>query len=668
MRRILSLLCPLVLLFSGCVQEELQTNESASLDGRIFTASFEQDQTRTYLEDGNLLRWNAGDQISLFDGNTLNRQYQFDGETGDNSGTFSIVDKPYGTGNALNANCAVYPYASDVKISEGGVITAMLPSVQNYAENSFGLGANTMVAVTKDVDDTFLKFKNTCGYLKLQLYGEDVTVKSITLTGNNNEKIAGKASITYTYAQEPTIDVNDDATTSITLDCGDGVNIGTTAETATAFWVVVPPTTFEEGFEIIITDVNGKIFTKSTSNAINIERNTIQPMAAFKVEILKIPNNQIWYTSSNGKIVTPYDSSVFGATILSNTYIDGKGVIEFNRDITSIGKKAFYLCSTLTSIDIPNNVTEIGQTVFYYCSSLKRVTIGNGVTSIGNGAFGGCSALTSINIPNSVVKIGEWAFSNCNMTRVTIPNSVTEIGKYAFRHCESLTSFYGKFASEDNRCLIVNGVLNSFASAGLTSYSIPNSVTEIGEMAFVGCSTLTSVTVPNSVTEIGMEAFRGCKALTSFHGEFASEDNRCLIIDGVLKAFAYAGLTTYTIPNGVTEIGNYTFYSCSVLNSVNMPNSVTDIGDLAFNGCSSLTSVSIPKNVVSIGDYAFSNCSALKTVYCKPTTPPTSDFWGGMFDKNASSRKIYVPTESVNAYKTAKYWSDYASYIEGCDF
>jgi hypothetical protein len=139
------------------------------------------------------LRWNAGDQITIFDSNTLNQQYQFDGETGDNGGTFSKVSNSFGTGNDLNCHYAVYPYNKDIKITETGVITATLPAEQSYAENSFGLGANTMVAVTKDVDDTFLKFRNVGGYLKLQLYGENVTVKSITLTGNNNEKLAGKA-------------------------------------------------------------------------------------------------------------------------------------------------------------------------------------------------------------------------------------------------------------------------------------------------------------------------------------------------------------------------------------------------------------------------------------------------------------------------------------------
>lgn len=128
MKNILSLLLPFAILISGCSQEELRNSQLDFQDGRIFTASFEQNETRTYIENGNLLRWNAGDQISLFDGNTLNRQYQFDGENGDNSGTFSIVSNPFGTGNDLDCHYAVYPYASDVKITENGVIAATLPA------------------------------------------------------------------------------------------------------------------------------------------------------------------------------------------------------------------------------------------------------------------------------------------------------------------------------------------------------------------------------------------------------------------------------------------------------------------------------------------------------------------------------------------------------------
>lgn len=282
MKKHLSLILLLTILVSGCNQEEILKNESAN--GKTFTASFEQNESRTYVEEGNLLRWTKGDLISLFNSNTLNQQYKFDGETGANSGTFSKVESPFGTGNDLNCHYAVYPYASEITISEGGVLTATLPAEQSYAANSFGLGANTMVAITEDTDDTFLKFQNVGGYLKLQLYGDDITVKSITLTGNNNEKLAGVAKINPVYGQDPTISMDANAIENITLDCGEGVKIGSTAETATAFWIVVPPTTFENGFEVTITDINDKGMTKSTSNEISIARNVIKPMAVFEVE------------------------------------------------------------------------------------------------------------------------------------------------------------------------------------------------------------------------------------------------------------------------------------------------------------------------------------------------------------------------------------------------
>lgn len=286
MKKYMSILALLAVLVSGCNNNDELEKQSASSSSRVFTASFHSDESRTYVEEGNLLRWTEGDQISLFDGNTLNRQYKFDGKTGANAGTFSLVEKPYGTGNSLNtANYAVYPYASNISITESGVITATLPAEQNYSVNSFGLGDNTMVAVTEGKEDTFLKFKNVGGYLKLQLYGDDVTVKSITLTGNNNEKLAGTATITSSYGDDPIVSMSADATKTIMLDCGEGVKLGTTTETATAFWLVLPETTFDRGFTVVVTDVNGAKFTKSTSKNIFIERNYIMSMTAFEVEV-----------------------------------------------------------------------------------------------------------------------------------------------------------------------------------------------------------------------------------------------------------------------------------------------------------------------------------------------------------------------------------------------
>lgn len=161
-----------------------------------------------------------------------------------------------------------------------------------------------------------------------------------------------------------------------------------------------------------------------------------------------------------------------------------------------------------------------------------------------------------------------------------------------------------------------------------------NNIEKIGEGAFMSCTTLTSITIPGSVTSIDRNAFSYCTSLT-----------------GV------------AIPDSVTSIGLTAFYGCSSLTNVTIPDSVTTIGDSAFLGCSSLTSITIPDSVTSIYQYAFYNCPSLISVYCKATTPPSLGYQ--TFYANASARKIYVPMESVEAYKTAKYWSAYASAIEG---
>ena len=599
MKKILSLLFPLTILISGCSLEEMQEQQMNLQDGRLFKSSFEQNETRTYVENGNLLRWNAGDQITIFEGNTLNRKYQFDGETGDNAGTFSIVSKPFGTGNDLNCHYAVYPYASNIKITEDGAITATLPSEQSYAYDSFGLGANTMVAVTKDLDDTFLKFKNVCGYLKLQLYGTNITVKSIVLTGNDNEKLAGKATITTDHILQPAATIVNDASTSLTLDCGDGVKIGPTAENATTFWITVPPTIFKSGFTVTITDINGKTFSKSTSKEISIERNVIQPMKAFEVELKgdPIPENQIWYISTDGKIVVPYSNNGFGASFISNTYENGLGVITFDGAVTSIGKNAFMYCSNLESVILPNTVTYISGNAFYD-TSLESVLIPENVISIGEQAFASCDKLQSISLPDGLKSIGKYAFGSCrNLSDIVLPGEMTVIEEGMFYGCSSVTNI------NLPKNITTIGAY-SFHGTSVTNITIPNKVVSIGNSAFNGCN-LVNLTIPASVTSIGYNAFEGSS------GELIVN---CNIPSGQSvsnRPFYNTNFTKITIGDAVTSIGRLAFYGCTSLTSLTIGKNVTKIGEKAFLG-TNITSLDIPDSVTSMGESAFSGCTLLK--------------------------------------------------------
>ena len=252
-------------------------------------------------------------------------------------------------------------------------------------------------------------------------------------------------------------------------------------------------------------------------------------------------------------------------------------------------------------------VTSIRDRAFYGCSELTSVTIPNSVTRIDNRAFMGCSKLTSAPIPPSVTYIDYSAFSGCSgLTSVTIHNAVTYIGDFAFRDCSGVTSVI--FNAE--KCTEM-GYISVYVFSGctkLTSLSIGDKVSRIPDYAFHGCSKLTSVTIPNSVTSIGNEAFYGCSGLSSLTipNSVTSIGNKAF--------FECRGLESLTIGSSVTSIGNEAFKRCSGLASLTIPSSVTSIGNEAFFECKGLASLTIGNSVTSIGESAFSGCSGLTTV------------------------------------------------------
>ena len=228
-------------------------------------------------------------------------------------------------------------------------------------------------------------------------------------------------------------------------------------------------------------------------------------------------------------------------------------------------------------------------------------SIRKGVKVIGDSAFEWCDSLTSINIPNSVTTIGDGAFWGCDsLTCITIPSSVvTIIGNPFFYWHGNLYNESKTFMYEDHVLFNKNKTTLIAYRAKETNYTIPNSVTTIGEDAFSYCNSLTSINIPNSVTTIGEGAFYNCNSLTSIN----IPNNVTTIGEGAFwQCFS---LTSINIPNGVTTIGEKAFWECTSLTSINIPNSVTTIGEKAFWECTSLTSINIPNSVTTIGNSAF---------------------------------------------------------------
>lgn len=273
-----------VMLLTACNSEQLQeppTSDKSDSTNFYAVAESPEPDTKVYADESLKVLWNADDRIAIFNKYTYGFEYRFNGVEGATAGSFSQVpNEDFVTGNALPLVYAVYPYDEITSINNSGVLSLSLPETQLYKENSFGIRANTMVAVSEDNN---LSFKNLCGFLVLKLYGSGITVKSIVLTGNKGEKIAGAATVTAPLGSTPSTAMKTSAKESVTLDCGSGVTIGSSAGSYTTFWLVLPPTSFSEGFTITVNDILGGTFEKKTTKPVAVTRSRLTTMAPIEV-------------------------------------------------------------------------------------------------------------------------------------------------------------------------------------------------------------------------------------------------------------------------------------------------------------------------------------------------------------------------------------------------
>ena len=316
-----------------------------------------------------------------------------------------------------------------------------------------------------------------------------------------------------------------------------------------------------------------------------------------------VPHNEIWYTSTDGNIVEPS----LGASYDSEA-----------SEMKSFGA------------NIISNTYEDGKGVITFDGDVKYIT---------SGAFYGCETLNAVTVPKCITEITEGAFNLCSsLTSFDIPDSVTELGVQAFGSCKALESV-----------------------------TIGKGVKSIGHAAFFMCTSLTSITIPENVTSFGTYPFGKCVNLEEFCGPYAVENGKLLICNGTLAGIAPKGMTECFIPDGVTTINAGALAYCTGLTYITIPETVTTIGSDAFYGCSSLTELYFPANVSSIGSYSFAMTTNLEKVYFESVTPPTTvlNVWDNWNAFDYTSAKIYVPSESLDAYKSAEHWSNYADRIKG---
>lgn len=664
MKRVLLMFA--VLLMASCEQSPIE-EQSMLNQPEEFWATLEgadENDTRTYLDEQTRMRWTADDRMTIFKKTTYNREFAFTGKTGANAGGFKqvSVDDDFWFGYDVDYNYAIYPHSAANEFDETDCFfTTTMPAEQTYVENSFGLGANTMVAVSESGQ---MVFKNVGSYLRVMLWGENQTVKKITLSSIAGEALAGEAKIFATLTDVPTCTMIG-TSSSIVLNCTDAVEVNTTEDAPVAFWIVLPPVVLAEGYKVVVENVDGdtqefavnkeKTFKRNVYNTLKreltIEKEEVTPIApdgmvtihnAEKGMLLVELMEDDYASIESMKVTGTMNDEDFLWIYYEMPALRYLDISELN--ITTLPNRSFYQSTNVETIILPAALQTIPDEVFYE-SVVKEVYLNDGLQTIGNEAFRGCSNLTAIHIPQSVESIGTSAFAYC-----TILSNVTFDKGCKLNALKS--SVFAQTAIESiNIPACVETIETPFSSCtnlSTVTFESNSKLKQIEHSSFgynAGMTALTSIEIPNSVEIIADGAFYLTRSLE--HVDF--EQNSSLISIGP-DTFRSCGLTEICIPASVQKIYYQAFRYCTQLQTLQFEanSCLTDIGIGiskneyhdeymgTFEGCTNLTDIIIPASVNVIHARAFAQCSSLKSV---------------AFEAN-SQLKIIDGGYAVNGYST----------------
>ena len=666
------------LVLASCTKEQFSESRVVLPGQEItLTATRGDPETRTERASDGAVLWSPGDQISLFYGSGTDGGSCFTAQNAETAkvanftGTIGVITG----GNDVSVEdtyfWATYPYNATASC-DGTSVTTVLPSEQVATPDTF-------------VDDLFpsigrsqglnMAFYNICGGLKFTVSEEGI--KSVTLKGNNGEQLAGRINVGLDEKGLPFLRGIEKAEESITVSAPNGESL----LPGKSYYIILIPTVFDNGFSLTFVKDGFKAVKNRTAKT-TIRRSVFGSLTTPDAglaweEVLDSqtvpPDNEVWYTTYDGRIIELNNENPFDATIVSHTYENGKGIICCDAPITEVVNYAF---------------------------ADERYKV-----------------INSIFLPNSVIYLRNRALYGTNIKEFHLPDALKYVGDYAL-NIDSLEKFSGNNVSEDGRCVIFaecleshygnqyngGGYLAAFARAGLTSYELPSETETVYGSAFDSCSDLREIIfneglkvidsgfkydsfdcdiyLPSTLEGIGSDLFTCTKGIRGFYGNenFHTADHMCLTTPyGDLISFAGESLEEYIIPEGIESIGLNAFYQLPALRTLTFPSSLKSVHQSAFYDCPNLEMVygdctsedhkgivfgnkyqlllakkgvieyEVPEGIQSIGYEAFSQSQELETIILPDTV---KELGGYAFSCCPKLKKVVLSSnlETVDRY------------------
>ena len=636
---------------SSCINELEDSFESHTITSITAAAEQSDPETKTIL-DGVTLKssWIAGDAINVFFGASESSKFtcQSDGAIAQFKGSIDVVT---GGGDGLTDDTSlwgIYPYSSKTTC-DGTSVTYTLPSVQEAKAGSFADDLFPTVAKSKNF---YMSFNNLCGSFRFTVTNPDIV--KVTLRGNENENIAGRAKVIVN--EYPEVSEIIEGTTLLTMNAPDGQCF----EVGKDYYFALYPTEFKSGLTLTFYKSDSmaeyvhdsaytlrrNVFTRFRDKDKNLTFSPINDKPSdqniiFADAVMKEMCVNAFDTNGDGelsyaeaaavtdlsqmnltkKTFKTFDEFQYFTSVKSipDSYFKQIGIqsitlpeglvsigdssfesssltalIKLPESLTSIGNASFKGCTRLTTIEFPESLTSIGDHSFMRCSSIVNLNLPDGILSIGNSAFHSCTGLIDISIPKEVKYIGNSVFSGCtNLETANLPEGITQIPDTLFYHCSRLSKV-----------------------------NIPEGVTKIGNRAFYETN-LREIVIPESLSECGSEIFAWSRDVvegnTSLEKVFISNLSAWCKIDfdnqsgnPLCDADLYLNgelLVDLLIPEDISFINHYSFYRCNSIKNVIIPEGVIGIGKQAFSRVD-LDSITIPESMTQVDGF-MSHCDKI---------------------------------------------------------